>query len=617
MARLSLAGWVRARLPALAAVQALRTVRLAARLLWAASVPLLVWVFGVFFLLVPVQTQDLLTEARAWQLGLFCLAVTVWAVTCWFWTRWTLNLEPVRWPERHALLGPGAQHILALDADVVQPGRFLRKLIGRLPLFASVVVGAIPFVRSGTWLEPAGLLCLFLLLAAEGLLIWAAMNRHRVLPRWFNNDGVLPAVTFSRDGVFPWATCRDRLPFGRGSVIVWFALFALLLAVTVAYPVTVPTFMGAPAFAFFALSALGGILTFCSGLIRRRTGLPGLVFMLLIPLLVGQLNPNHAIRLLEAEGPDVDLQPGTTAPVGLHRRPAQRPLIDEALERWTAACHQTEGPLRIVVVATAGGASRAALWTASALHEAERAVGPAAFRRALFALSGVSGGSLGAAAYVAGLPPGGCGEVSGDEVERWKALRTALSRNFLPSPVAAYLTNDIASRFVPIRGIPDRAAALEQAWENEWRAAWKDTLPRTADLRGGFLSVWMAAGGGWREPPPPLLFMNGTHAQTGLPIVTAPVRITRDSFPAAFDLLGLVDRDVRVSTAVTNSARFPLVTPGGTLPDPKGLQPWGEVMDGGYVENFGALLHGYVGNRVKSKGCRKYRFLKLAEISGT
>ena len=109
------------------------------------------------------------------------------------------------------------------------------------------------------------------------------------------------------------------------------------------------------------------------------------------------LSDNHQVRLVDADD--------HPAPVARASDPviAQRATLSEQLDRWLAACGRNSDQPMIALVATAGGASRAALWAASVMHQEEQAVGVARFRQALFSMSGVSG-SLGAAAYVASLP---------------------------------------------------------------------------------------------------------------------------------------------------------------------------------------------------------------------
>ena len=160
-----------------------------------------------------------------------------------------------------------------------------------------------------------------------------------------------------------------------------------------------------------------------------------------------------------------------------------------------------------------------------------------------------------------------------------------------------------------IRG--DRAVVLEQAWEARYaRLTGQDEIESTmakplVALRRDTLEddkSWL-----------PILLFNGTSVTTGRRIVTTDVdtltwshgRVTERLFRDAYDLHELlaysveagdqshtsessaVDRDVRLSTSVTMSARFPIISPHGSIRDADG-EVIDRVVDGGYFENFGA-----------------------------
>jgi hypothetical protein len=132
----------------------------------------------------------------------------------------------------------------------------------------------------------------------------------------------------------------------------------------------------------------------------------------------------------------------------------------------------------------------------------------------------------------------------------------------------------------------DRAAALERGWERAWGVA---GLAPDAWTRRSFTGLWHGAAG-----HVPALFLNGTHVETGKRIITANVKFEGAAFPDAYDFFALVPRDVLPSTAAHNSARFPYVSPAGTLRADG--ENRGHIVDGGYFENFGAttaaeLLH--------------------------
>jgi hypothetical protein len=100
---------------------------------------------------------------------------------------------------------------------------------------------------------------------------------------------------------------------------------------------------------------------------------------------------NHEVRTRSGE---IKLGDGRGGP---------RLSVESAFGSWYARAgtiwHDSNhtGPVPLVIVATAGGASRAAYWTARVLTRFEQRI--PGFRNYLFAISSVSGGSLGAGTY--------------------------------------------------------------------------------------------------------------------------------------------------------------------------------------------------------------------------
>ncbi len=139
----------------------------------------------------------------------------------------------------------------------------------------------------------------------------------------------------------------------------------------------------------------------------------------------------------------------------------------------------------------------------------------------------------------------------------------------------------------------DRAVALEKVWETAWLDSgisktggfkWSDGLARTFTRDASC--------------PWPILALNGTSVEKGKRIITSNVRFATDNHQAAvnisggihrYDGLDIMESEIKISTAVTMSARFPVVSTAGGLRDGKG-QLIGRVIDGGLFENFGAVL---------------------------
>jgi hypothetical protein len=301
---------------------------------------------------------------------------------------------------------------------------------------------------------------------------------------------------------------------------------------------------------------------------------------------------------------------------------------------------------RPIIVAAAGGASRAGFFSASVLgyllQEAQyHDIDPNDVRKRLFAISGVSGSSVGALMAVSALATKrnsadhACPQTSfalwwGQAINNWRDCFEALTSGDFLTPVFIGLTFHDIVRFGWWR---DRAAILEEAWERRYdRLITQPDDPPTGGCRGlgcPFLTL-RPSKGRWI----PLLVLNGTSESEGNRIVTtvlAPTYTARSgpcptshrSGPGSdcallahtrdfhSDLLNdptppegwlanmqrffLSDfrkrrelLDVRLSTAAHNSARFPIISPPGSVRN-RAHQIIDRIVDGGYIENYGAL----------------------------
>ncbi len=275
-----------------------------------------------------------------------------------------------------------------------------------------------------------------------------------------------------------------------------------------------------------------------------------------------------------------------------------------------------------VVVAAEGGGVRAAAWTALVLSKidesAEAALGADAFPQRLVAISGVSGGSLGGALYIASRAKG--------DGAPWTTTRRFFETDLLTPMLANMLFVDTPMRFLPMaisnRWVPDRGTAFEKTIEHAWSEAVANDKTRDAKL---FSRPYDAM---WREQGArlPLLIANTTIVASGERMLQSPVilrqraeqtkvaadilaaeeaeapleqDISRDgrSFLGAFDANDCLlprktaDTDfarlgMPLSAMVHNSARFTWVSPAGRYNGDsacKGVR----VVDGGYFENSG------------------------------
>ncbi len=197
----------------------------------------------------------------------------------------------------------------------------------------------------------------------------------------------------------------------------------------------------------------------------ERSRFPLITFLLLWAAVCSLSNDNHVVR--------------TSAPDGFHR-----PKVEEAFAAWRAnAAKFTREPVHpLFIVATEGGGIRAAYWTATVLGKLED--GTVAehrpdFAEHVFAISAVSGGSLGAAAFDAALAGRRGGPIR-------PGLRKMLGEDFLAPPLAALLYPDFMQRFIfhPFPAL-DRGRWLERAWEKGGRNTSATTISHGISMTSG------------------------------------------------------------------------------------------------------------------------------------
>ena len=239
------------------------------------------------------------------------------------------------------------------------------------------------------------------------------------------------------------------------------------------------------------------------------------------------------------------------------------PLPSEMLR--SAAKAQGDGA--VVVVASAGGGIQSAAWSARVLCGLRAALQTRNFHQSIAAISGVSGGSVGAMFYLR------CVESAPDDEK--PALR---AQNSSLDAVAWGLVHpDLQRVFVPWLGTfwrdEDRGWALEESFLKSVEFA-------PSDRR---LSV--------AHPAWPALLLNSTSAQSGDPFV-----FSNSQFPAASDgiqenhrlrsFYAETGRDVPLESAARMSAAFPYVSP-VARPDQGKFLP--HLADGGYFDNSGVF----------------------------
>jgi hypothetical protein len=424
--------------------------------------------------------------------------------------------------------------------------------------------------------------------------------------------------------------CSDIIESELGPVLL-ILLSIFFLALPMAFPLEFAGWFPRASVVPFVIGAWIPLLSFLSGL-GRRLHFPiittGLVIKTLLPL---AWSPNYEIRVARPGESSANAALDLNEAVRLWKRANQ--CDDESASGQAAS-----GCPRPIIVAAAGGASRAGFFTASVLGELLDHALPNAQREGsagawpgerLFALSTVSGSSVAAVMTVAAMAASPdrhepCRSRAGElwfgttqpfkkPVTDWRdCLETVMSGDFLTPVFVGLMFHDTVRFF----HLPDRGSLLENAFERHFSGTVEHgtSAPDCAQrswLECPFMSLrptedrWL-----------PLLVLNGTSVGSGQRILTTALENTykpaqRCPYPAqdgrcrifvsAFrfhDLLrgGGGDaaksaeaklRDVRLSTAAHNSARFPVISPPGEIYDADN-HVVDRMVDGGYFENFGA-----------------------------
>jgi hypothetical protein len=526
-----------------------------------ARLPLVMVGAVLAFLIVSAQGQDVVRALAERQSGaqddgqriLFFAAVLAWSLYAWYWARVMLRLAfpgvPGNEPCYHALrtwlprllgtlaaLGVAAALALAARGYAEGEHRAVRDLLLGYAFWC--LLGALAFLAAVTFRRR---LTRTLLARISG----RAPARMR---------GAVDMLSVSRTGEVEYGTEGLRgLGGATLTVLAATLLGALLLLVLFVFALQA----SAPLFGTAALVMLaatgwiaGGAALDVFGLRQR---VPVFTALFALAILFSPLNDNHAVRALEGPPP---------APAEL------RALLDQ----WLAAQPPAADAYPIYLVNAEGGGIRAAWWTASVLGELQGAIPQ--FERRLFSLSGVSGGSLGAAVFTALLAE----QRAGNAVIAKQKAQAILGEDFLAPVAAAMLYPDLLQRLLPFP-VPhfDRALALEQAWERAWRAH----LPQSDRLAEPLARL--REGAGWA----PVLFLNATWVETGKRVIASQAVVAPEDFVDAEDAQAFfAPRALRLSTAAHMSARFTYVSPAGTLT--RNGAKHGRVVDGGYFENSGA-----------------------------
>ena len=243
----------------------------------------------------------------------------------------------------------------------------------------------------------------------------------------------------------------------------------------------------------------------------------------------------------------------------------------------------------VFLVAAEGGGLRNAYITAAVLSYLQDRC--PAFAQHTFAITSVSGGSVGASVFTAltaarrapNAPTTRCSIGTAAPASYVSLADSILGRDLLTPLLAMGLYPDLLQRFIPASFERwDRARGLELALERSWREVVGDAIADSVGLARSFYALPVRDA----SLSVPALLLNTTHVQTGQRMVVSHVLPDSADFSGMPSLATLSDSlHPPLSSAAFLSARFPFVTPEGTFTARGGVQRY---VDGGYFDNSGA-----------------------------
>lgn len=242
---------------------------------------------------------------------------------------------------------------------------------------------------------------------------------------------------------------------------------------------------------------------------------------------------------------------------------------------------QENGTLPLIFVASEGGGIRAMSWTLLTLEFLSKDSQIKDFNKYLYAISGVSGGAVGATFYVSMLKDrtivknGRITDSTTTDIIAQDYLSDLVRGNVFRSPVRLF--SPFKSSFL------DRNKMLENSWAGAY-----SNLTQSNAFDEPFLKLWSDD----KTYDVPSLILNGTFAETGQKAIISNIDFSDASklfqIKNVVDLYSLLDpkNDFPTKTATSLSARFPVITSGGLIED-VAKKKSGHITDGGYHDNTG------------------------------
>ncbi len=495
-------------------------------------------VLGYFALLVFDQGLDVLKELEiSSDPVIFRQSQITWiAISWWGWQSWRSSRMILHFSYFNFW---GYQPNYNLRAQVMVP-----RLLSMVPFFL-LAFGM--HKANEAWTPYA------VLIMSTGAWFFVFLHFRKKLIVWVRSlhirfHGLIPDYVPIKNGAYPakfiWSKQWKWISF---RILVMFAFFGAFIF----RPISTSQHIGSAAVVIFGFGTWL-ILASLINMFEKYIRFPVSFTILVCVVVFSFFNDNHGIKTLK----------GSVVP--------ERQSLNEHFSNWLDQRIESvaSDTVPIILIAAEGGGIRSAYWTASVLGDLEaRQPG---ISDNIYAISSVSGGSLGTMLYSSLLEDG--------RAEITKEARSVLEHDFLAPVTGALIFPDMLQKFLPLELFTnDRARVLERSWEQAWSGV--KTAESRVDWSKGFMEQFRNSD--------KLILMNSTHVESGYRALVSNVRLTEMSHSNIIDFFNVQGADIPVSTAVGLSARFPLLTPPAKVESGQN-EVWGHLVDGGYYENIGA-----------------------------
>ncbi|SEJ79323.1 hypothetical protein SAMN05216327_12046 [Dyadobacter sp. SG02] len=329
--------------------------------------------------------------------------------------------------------------------------------------------------------------------------------------------------------------------------------------------------IGAPALVCLAFGCYCGLyagLLFLDKALLRSSPISVRLLIAIVVIVFSVFNHDHPVRITQEQLP-------------------KRPTVARQFDRWFKSyvnrIDSTNAPRTdpnkkypVFFICAEGGALRTGAYTGLYLTKLEEIMSDSLgidLRGSIFAMSGVSGGAVGLGVYNAIA-------YRQKDIQQDNATRLAtsfFSHDALSPLIGKMFFGEFLNLFWP-RNIDrfSRATALEKSWEQAY-----------GEFSGPSHNVFSS---NFIENNPdslsPLLIFNTSEVESGFQCWVSNLEPDIMLFKDKRDLFLRKIRQVRYSTAINFSSRFPLFSPGAAIRADSGKAKL-HYVDGGYVENKG------------------------------